>query len=640
MLIEYLSKKILDASFRAASDSAKKVLNGHNLRLLVTRQDVEDSLNIHLRAVKNWSQEVSFSDLKKSKPTGDIFVELDLFVYPRRVRISSEEVIQSVPLRKIFDLSTNHIILMGQPGAGKTTSMKYLSQLILQDSVFQMETISFPLLIKFRDLNGEKGWFDLGGGLVQRIYSILGLRVNFPTPGDSQQDKGQKDKENTFLREQISIKEKVVLTFLEDLKPLLILDGFDELSESIRPLALQEVSRLATHLDQCRLIVTSRTGEFKYKVDKMDPYELCPLSRDQIILFVGRWLGDEDRTEDFIRKVDRSPFADTAVKPLTLAHLCAIYERTLDIPEKPKTIYKRIVNLLLQEWDQQRSIKRESKYAHFELDRKYEFLTHVAYLLTTVWRKSSFSTQDLLNIYRSIYKDYAGLKEHEAQQAVNELESHTGLILQSAYEQFEFAHKSLQEFLTADYLIRLPSIPKQWSLLSSLPNELAIAIAVSSNPTEYLSELVLDRLNDLHLPREFLYAFIDRLLIEKPDFRVGAKRDLSLLKLSSLYAEATVERDRKFDSIKDDELYQELQRVTKLDFDPLNQKMFLRYVLVETFGKRKGDPLLHLAYNADHKYLTLPLELQWLEECFPKKLYLNMSFLDEFSKQFLIKPKG
>src|ERR1044072_8454758 len=113
MIKEYLLKKVLDASINVA----KRVLRKSGSKLLTVTNDIEESLAYHLQAVKNWSSEVTFTDLKKAKYTTDIFIELDLFVYPRRVRIHNDETIKSLPLKDIFDDSTGHIVLLGQPGA-------------------------------------------------------------------------------------------------------------------------------------------------------------------------------------------------------------------------------------------------------------------------------------------------------------------------------------------------------------------------------------------------------------------------------------------------------------------------------------------------------------------------------------------
>ncbi len=140
--------------------------------------------------------------------------------------------------------------------------------------------------------------------------------------------------------------------------------------------------------------------------------------------FALKWLGNKSKAENLIKEIQNSPFADTAIRPLNLAHLCAIYERIGKIPDKPKTVYKKIINLLLEEWDEQRSVKRNSSYANFETDRKFEFLSNLSFMLTTSLNRSVFSSADLIKVYKKIHKDF-GLEADEMKQVVNELETHT-----------------------------------------------------------------------------------------------------------------------------------------------------------------------------------------------------------------------
>jgi hypothetical protein len=529
MLQEYIMKKTLDA----ALNLAKGVLREAHGKLLTTREDLTDSITYHLRDVKNWSTEVSFNDLKKAKRTTDIYIDLDLFVYPRRVRINPDEKIGSIPLKTLFDHHTGHVILFGHPGAGKTTSMKYLCQLIFFDDSFKRETFSFPILIRLRDLNAARN----GGGLmiIDRLYEILGLRLTLPQEVHKQDGvEAQK-----MIEHQEAIKEKLVISVLEGLKVLLILDGFDELARSSNR-ALQEIKTLATHLEHSTFIVTCRTGEFVHNIDNTVQYEICALNKSQISEFAVRWLGDKRKARDFLRKVYASPFADTTIRPLTVAHLCAIYERIGKIPDKPKTIYKKIISLLLEEWDEQKSVKRTSRYARFEVDRKFEFLCQLAYIMTVLLQRTVFSKEDLLRVYTEIYQNY-DLVQAEAQQVVGELETHTGLVLQSGYDMFEFAHKSLQEYLAAEYIVRLPSIPNNPAILYKLPNELAIAVAISSNSTDYISELVLQRFASTEFPSQhFLQVFLSRLLLEKPDFGNTTRLSLALVSLYTTYVRLLV----------------------------------------------------------------------------------------------------
>ncbi|HEX7318067.1 MAG TPA: NACHT domain-containing protein [Pyrinomonadaceae bacterium] len=615
-------KKGLDISFSVASELGKKILREQRAKLLTTKEDIEASLDLHLRAVKNWSAEVSFNDLKKAKRTTDVFIELDLYVSPKRLRIDPNEQVESIPLQKIFDAPVNHFVLLGQPGAGKTTSMKYLCQLLLHEEDFQSERFSFPILIKFRELNNETFAPD-STIILDQIVRILGLDIKFPEElqGDNPQVVKQK---NTLI-------EKLVVNFLEELKVLLILDGFDELGkDSHRERSIKEITRLAVHLEHSAIIITSRTGDFKYYLENTNQYEICSLNKEQTSTFALKWLKDEEKAADFLTKVYRTPFADAAIRPLTLAHLCAIYERIGDIPEKPKTVYKKIVNLLLEEWDQQRAVKRKSKYAHFEIDRKYEFLCHLAYVLTVVKGTTVFSTSDLISVYRKIYEEY-GLKESESRHVVNEIETHNGLLIQSGYEQFEFAHKSLQEFLTAEFLVKLPSIPKDHDGLTKLPNELAIAVAISSSPSIYFAELVLSRFKQQRLSQVFVRSLLSRLFIEKPDFKTTIWLELALLSLFSNYVEPDLASTGELTQLPYDPFFREFERTIALHHTEAMVKVLNCYETDRLYQTHDQDNIQRLSLTKR----LVPEDLLPMLDVFPDTLFVRSSLLSSRPKRQL-----
>lgn len=127
-----------------------------------------------------------------------------------------------------------------------------------------------------------------------------------------------------------------------------------------------------------------------------------------------------------------------------MTQLCAIYERTGGIPDRPKSVYRRVVRLMLEEWDEQRRIKRESAYSNFDVDEKYEFLCRLAFHFSVTKSKYQMTTEELKQAYDTMAPQY-GLPRGERSQAVKELESHTGLFVQSGAETYESSHKSLQE---------------------------------------------------------------------------------------------------------------------------------------------------------------------------------------------------
>jgi hypothetical protein len=487
----------------------------------VSVSTASELLGSHLQSVQQWSTKVGFADLRGTKTLSDIYIQLDTYLTPTRLHLDPLEREQTIQLENAIFQENGHCIILGQPGAGKTTSMKRLCMRLLSSKPNDLK-YSFPLLIKFRDLASTTHTEDV---ITKELRGIFPLQFHFAGPLELEKEAGLT----------ADYKDRSFLIFLDALRPLIILDGFDEYPKNSEKIALaREIRKLTAALSNAKIVVTCRTGEFNYSMDNSRAFEIANLKREQIETFASRWIGDKTETNRFISDLYNSPFADTAIKPLSLAHLCAIYERIGQIPDRPKTVYRKIVALLLEEWDQQNSVSRQSKYAKFEADRKFEFLSHLAFYLTTHTRRSVFSQSDFLGAYEQIYANF-GLDPAEAKLVITEIESHTGLFLQSAYEQYEFAHKSIQEYLTAEYIVKLPSIPRNAFILQNLGAELAIAVAISSNPSSYISDLVLNVLSRNDLLPQFYDAFISRLLLEKPDFYQDTAVILAFFTLLTLW---------------------------------------------------------------------------------------------------------
>jgi hypothetical protein len=536
----YISRESLTAVLDAARKKlGEKTRKQNKTQTDTTVEDLEESIQQHLHFVNNWSKEVNFSDLKRPRRIDEIFVQIDISVLPKRRRIVPTEEIDSIPLKRLFDHDPHNIILLGPPGAGKTTSIKFICQAMIHGEEDYAHEYLFPLLIRLRDLNGFQASPE-STLLIDRIMTTLGLRINFaPLTAKFTHENAQLA--SSIFAERRAIRERVILRVLDELQVLLILEGFDEIALlKDRQQIISEISTLSLNLNRSRLLVTSRTGDFPFIIDRAIQYEVAPLTEKQISTFARKWLSDDQKASRFLKSVKGSPFKDTAIRPLTLAHLCAIYDRVGKIPEKPKSVYYKIISLLLEEWDEQRRITRESRYAQFDVRRKFEFLCELAYDLTVTLHKSLFTKDELISVYLNIHRDF-GLPAGEAEQVVSELETHTGLILKSGYHDFEFAHKSLQEYLAAEYLVRLPSLPPA-RLLFTIPNELAVAVTASSKPSEYLNELVFHRLNGKGLSNDFMGSFLNRLFLEKPDFDVNVKLGLAVVVFASLYWEGGTQR--------------------------------------------------------------------------------------------------
>lgn len=594
-LIEAALDKAAELAFDLVLGAIKDTAAG----LASSRDDMERALAFHLREVKNWCQEIKFADLQRTKSTANAYVPLTLYVTARKRRLDVTEEVPTVRLDEVLQSDqVEHVILLGQPGAGKTTSIQYMCYRLLFDDQFASSRLALPLVIRLRELpsRGTKSEFadpNSQTSIYNRLAALIGLHVDYPP---SLQGEEHIDKRR-------SIRDRVLVEALESLGCLVLLDGFDEVvSRPHREQILADVRSLALQLEKSIVVLTSRTGDLDVSVPRMALYEISPLTDLQIKDFATKWLGEGDG-KALVKSLARSPFRDTSIRPINIAHLCAIYERIGRIPDKPKTVYRKIVTLLLNDWDEQRSVQRRSMYSGFEVDRKFDFLASLSYSLTLATKGTLFSRGDLVKAYNSIHAGFS-LPGSQAVTVAQEVEAHTGLFIQSGQDSFEFSHKSLQEYLAAEHIVRLPEIPTDHKSLLSLPNELAIATAISSSTSEYFTVLVRDRLANLsskggNQSRSnfslFIRRFINRLLLEKPDFDRSQDVGYALLHLYSLYVESMLQTSAQLELFMLDRLAAEFEQLAGLIVDRVKAKDLLTdFEIIERNEGVGNVPVLRL----------------------------------------------
>jgi len=212
---------------------------------------------------------------KYDLPLRDIFVKVNIFE-----TITAQQEISPDALQKTFDydrkgfgitrktaggieaVSRNpKLIVLGKPGAGKTTFLKYLTLRTIDGKLTGNRT---PIFI------GLKEWGDSQKTLLDFIVQQLEV-CQFPEP---------KPYIEHLLKKGIF---------------LLLLDGFDEVSGNVEE-AVKEIQALAENYGENQFVLSCRIAAWNYAFEKFISVEMADFDDEQIKTFINNWFGEEHTT--------------------------------------------------------------------------------------------------------------------------------------------------------------------------------------------------------------------------------------------------------------------------------------------------------------------------------------------------------
>jgi hypothetical protein len=456
--------------------------------------EVRSGLADHHGYVTRWCQErhsVSLATVPVDAPTIDLLFQ----TVPRRLGIAGQELDELDLL-----VAPSNLAVLGDLGAGKTTSLRRLAGYVaLEPQTRPEDDWKFVVVVVCRDERWD----------ATDLYHVLGKAVGVT-------GKLFNDLDNPESR----------IRHVLDVGALIVIDGLDEVPPRLRPTLERDITQLGRHLSTAKIVVSCRSADYVAPLDGFEIAEIRPLSPGQIKELVKQILGDEEAVS-FYKALEGNPVAELANRPLFLTYMAAIYKRRGTIPERPTDLYEAITRLVIQEWDEQRGVRRVSKWAEFGIDDKRRFLADLAYQLTRqeVFR---FEERTLIDAYEMLAESYE-LPQQQGRQVAQELESHTGLVVEVGDRHYEFSHAALQEYLAADAMVRAPMAARNgwWT---TFPAVAAVTVAMSSDPNRWLCDLIglmPANLDDIRP----LTAFLDRLGQERPRFKRSADLGNDLLRL-------------------------------------------------------------------------------------------------------------
>lgn len=522
----------------------------------------------HFNEMYNWSNYIEFIGLGTPLETKTKTIKLGISYNVRK--LTNKSPYDSAIDEKNLITQNSSFIILGDPGIGKSTTLKRLLNYFFFSNNDSEIAYNYPLLIKCRDIEEHQNIYtyicDLLGikyeteektnvvKVEKYRYITVNRVITRMIKGKEETTVAEKflTDENGKFQQEKYIEEEIKKTFhhyingenieliipelLEENKVLLLIDGLDELNQTINSDIQTQINKLAQHLFNSKILITCRPDYLQQTFPQFTLCQICDLTIPQLDAIAHLWL---EETTSFFNALEDKSYFELAKRPLFLCFLLLLFKEDGFLPPTSKEVYRQIIELLISKWDKSRGIYRASKYQKFDVYKKVEFLSHLSFTLTYILKTKSFSNEDLILAYSKINQRF-GLPPDEALAVCNEIENHIGIIVKAFYDRYEFSHLALQEFLAASYIVNGLYTSKVLEYLKESPAPVAMAIALSSESTLWLSKIIYD----FFIPSEKNLDSVDpvfatrtskliirKLLIETPFFEKEDYLGLAILLL-------------------------------------------------------------------------------------------------------------
>jgi predicted NACHT family NTPase len=366
-------------------------------------------------------------------------------------------------------LDKRQLMILGRPGAGKTTFLKRLAIECLNGNFLADRLPIFVTLKEFAETEGQPGILDFMAGLVIP-----------PSPPS----KGGNQIEVPLLKGDLGgspITRSTLIAILESGKALVLLDGLDEVMEQDHDRVIREIREFAERYSQNHIVITCRIAAREYIFQQFTEVEMADFDDLQIQSFADKWFKTKEKNPEsttgkmFWKELEsRKPVKELAANPLLLTLLCLEFDNSSAFPQSRSELYDRALNVLLAKWDGQRRILRgEEVYKGLSLKRKETLLGQLA--MYTFERgdyffKEKVATQQIEQYIRNLpgaTEDPAAL-EVDSRAVLKSIESRHGLLSERATGIYSFSHLTFQEYFTAKNILDLSNPAAQEAALGKL----------------------------------------------------------------------------------------------------------------------------------------------------------------------------
>lgn len=327
------------------------------------------------------------------------------------------------------------LVLLGYPGAGKTTLTKYFLLCFAGNKAEQqlgMPQPFLPILLSLRDIDPE-----------------LPLTANTLA---------------SLQKYHLDLSEEFFLHYLQEGRAILLLDGLDEVPTEKKRAQVSQWIHHQAHLafPKCPVIVTSRFSGYRGEAVLPGYYlrlEIQDYGMPEVQQFLENWLigvethvhEDNDywrqqaksRAENLFQRIEAAPaLRELAVNPLMLQIIALVHRDRGTLPERRVELYKECTDVLLERWDKAKGLE-----VLLSASQARQLLQPIALWMHSVENRREVSKAELLEFMQPHLGRIK--REVDPEELLQNWLDRSG-IFKGEGDIYFFHHLSFQEYLTAE----------------------------------------------------------------------------------------------------------------------------------------------------------------------------------------------